>query len=95
MLPDVLTKSGIMLGLGETKEEVIQVLKDMREHDIDMLTLGQYLQPSRDHLPIDRFVHPDEFDELGELAKALGFVSVASGPLVRSSYHADKQAGSI
>ncbi len=89
--PHVLTKSGLMLGLGETKEEVIQELRDMREHDIDMLTLGQYLQPSRNHLPVDRFVHPDEFDELGEIAKQLGFVSVASGPLVRSSYHADKQ----
>lgn len=89
--PEVLTKSGLMLGIGETKEEVIQVMKDMREHDIDMITLGQYLQPSRHHLPVDRFVHPDEFDELGEIAKALGFVSVASGPLVRSSYHADEQ----
>lgn len=89
--PDVLTKSGLMLGLGETKEEVIQVMKDMREHDIDMITLGQYLQPSRHHLPVDRFVTPEEFDELGDIAKELGFSSVASGPLVRSSYHADKQ----
>ncbi len=88
---DVLTKSGLMLGLGETKEEVIQVLKDLREHQVDMLTLGQYLQPSRHHLPVDRFVHPDEFEELGGIAKDLGFKSVASGPLVRSSYHADKQ----
>lgn len=89
--PDVLTKSGLMLGLGETKQEVIDELKDMREHDIDMLTLGQYLQPSRHHLPVDRFVEPAEFDELGAIAKELGFKSVASGPLVRSSYHADKQ----
>ena len=89
--PDVLTKSGLMLGLGETKEEVIQVMKDMRAHNIDMITLGQYLQPSRDHLPVDRFVHPDEFDELAQIAQGLGFTSVASGPLVRSSYHADKQ----
>lgn len=89
--PQVLTKSGIMLGLGETKEEVIALMHDMREHDIDMITLGQYLQPSRDHLAVDRFVHPDEFDELGDYAEALGFKSVASGPLVRSSYHADKQ----
>ncbi len=89
--PDVLTKSGLMLGLGETKEEVVEVMKDMRAHDIDMITLGQYLQPSRDHLPVDRFVHPDEFDELAEIAESLGFVSVASGPLVRSSYHADQQ----
>jgi lipoic acid synthetase len=89
--PDVLTKSGLMLGLGETKEEIIQVMKDMRAHDIDMITMGQYLQPSRNHLPVDRFVHPDEFDELGKIAEELGFASVASGPLVRSSYHADKQ----
>ncbi|CAA0108667.1 Lipoyl synthase [BD1-7 clade bacterium] len=89
--PDVLTKSGLMLGLGETKDEIVQVMKDMRAHDIDMITLGQYLQPSRNHLPVDRFVHPDEFDELGRIAEDLGFKSVASGPLVRSSYHADKQ----
>ena len=89
--PDVLTKSGLMLGLGETKEEIIQVMKDMRAHNIDMLTMGQYLQPSRNHLPVERFVHPDEFDELGKIAEELGFASVASGPLVRSSYHADKQ----
>ena len=89
--PDVLTKSGLMLGLGETMDEVVQVLKDMRAHNIDMLTLGQYLQPSREHLPVERFVHPDEFDELAKIAEGLGFASVASGPLVRSSYHADKQ----
>ncbi len=63
----------------------------MREHDVDMITLGQYLQPSRDHLPVDRFVPPEEFDEYGDIARELGFKSVASGPLVRSSYHADKQ----
>jgi lipoic acid synthetase len=89
--PDVLTKSGLMLGLGETREELLQVLRDMRAHDIDMLTLGQYLQPSRDHLPVARFLPPEEFDECGRIATALGFKSVASGPLVRSSYHADKQ----
>ncbi|HSB97811.1 MAG TPA: lipoyl synthase, partial [Spongiibacteraceae bacterium] len=89
--PDVLTKSGLMLGLGETREELLQVLSDMRAHDIDMLTLGQYLQPSRDHLPVSRFVTPEEFDEFGRIATELGFKSVASGPLVRSSYHADKQ----
>lgn len=89
--PDVLTKSGLMLGLGETKDELIQVMHDMREHDVDMITLGQYLQPSRDHLAVERFVHPDEFDELGKYAESLGFKSVASGPLVRSSYHADQQ----
>ena len=90
--PDVLTKSGLMLGLGETAEELIQVMKDMREHDIDMITMGQYLQPSRDHLPIDRYVTPEEFDEFGRIAEELGFKAVASGPLVRSSYHADEQA---
>lgn len=89
--PDVLTKSGLMLGLGETRDELLQVLHDMREHDIDMLTLGQYLQPSRDHLAVERFVHPDEFDEYREIAQELGFKAVASGPLVRSSYHADQQ----
>lgn len=89
--PDVLTKSGLMLGLGETREELLQVMRDMRAHNIDMLTLGQYLQPSREHLPVDRFVHPDEFAEFARIAEELGFKSVASGPLVRSSYHADKQ----
>ena len=90
--PDVLTKSGLMVGLGETKEEIIDVLRDMREHDIDMLTIGQYLQPSRDHLPVKRYVEPSEFDEYSEIAKELGFTHAACGPLVRSSYHADKQA---
>ncbi|NVK36409.1 MAG: lipoyl synthase [Gammaproteobacteria bacterium] len=91
LCPDVMTKSGLMLGIGETKEEVIQVMKDMREHDIDMITLGQYLQPSKHHLAVERFVHPDEFEELGALAKEMGFSRVASGPMVRSSYHADQQ----
>lgn len=90
--PDVTTKSGLMVGLGETKEEIIQVMKDLRAHDVDMITIGQYLQPSRDHLPVDRFVHPDEFDEYAKIADELGFKHAASGPLVRSSYHADKQA---
>lgn len=89
--PDVLTKSGLMLGLGETRDELLAVLRDMREHDIDMLTLGQYLQPSRSHLAVERFVTPEEFEEFGGIATAMGFKSVASGPLVRSSYHADKQ----
>ena len=89
--PDVLTKSGLMLGLGETPDELIDVMHDMREHDIDMITLGQYLQPSRNHLPVDRFVPPAEFDEYARIAESLGFKSVASGPMVRSSYHADKQ----
>ncbi len=92
MAPEVLTKSGIMLGLGETKEEVIEVMQDMRAHNIDMLTLGQYLQPSREHLAVERFVHPDEFDEYARLGEDMGFRHVASGPMVRSSYHADKQA---
>jgi lipoic acid synthetase len=90
--PDVLTKSGLMVGLGETKEEIIEVMRDMREHDIDMLTIGQYLQPSKDHLPVSRYVEPTEFDEYSELAHELGFTHAACGPLVRSSYHADKQA---
>ena len=88
----VLTKSGLMLGLGETLDEVREVMRDMRDHDVDMVTLGQYLQPSRDHLALERYVHPDEFAELARDAKALGFSHVASGPLVRSSYHADLQA---
>jgi len=93
--PDVLTKSGLMLGLGETKEEIIATMHDMRAHDIDMITMGQYLQPSRHHLAVDRFVHPDEFTELGAIAKSLGFKGVSSGALVRSSYHADQQVSEI
>ncbi len=92
LFPDIPSKSGLMLGLGETKEEVIETLKDLRAHDCDMLTLGQYLQPSRHHLPVDRFVTPDEFAELADIATAMGFTKVASGPMVRSSYHADQQA---
>ena len=93
--PDVRTKSGLMLGLGETIEEVEQVMADMRDHDVDMLTLGQYLQPSKDHLAVDRFVHPDEFEQLRLVGEKMGFSQVASGPLVRSSYHADLQAAGI
>jgi lipoyl synthase len=93
--PEVPTKSGLMLGLGETREEIIQVLRDLRDHGCEMLTLGQYLQPSRDHLPVDRFVTPEEFDALRIEAEALGFTSVASGPMVRSSYHADLQANPL
>lgn len=89
---DVLTKSGLMVGLGETQEEIIQVMEDMRAHDIDMLTIGQYLQPSKEHLPVQRYVHPDEFKAYEEKAQQLGFKHAACGPLVRSSYHADKQA---
>jgi lipoic acid synthetase len=81
-----------MLGLGESVEEIKAVIKDLREHGCDMLTLGQYLQPSRHHLPVARYVTPDEFAVLGEWAKGLGFGNVASGPMVRSSYHADLQA---
>ena len=90
--PEVATKSGLMLGVGEEIFEVEQVMRNLREHDCDMLTLGQYLQPSVHHLPLDRYVHPDEFERLGELGYALGFSHVASGPMVRSSYHADQQA---
>lgn len=91
-LPNVLTKSGLMVGLGETTEEIFQVMEDLRAHDVDMITIGQYLQPSLSHLPVTRFVHPDEFEKYTERARELGFKSVASGPLVRSSYHADRQA---
>ena len=90
--PDVRTKSGLMVGIGETNEEIIQVMKDLRAHDVDMLTIGQYLQPSRSHLKVERFVTPEEFDEFSRLAKEMGFKHAACGPLVRSSYHADLQA---
>lgn len=89
---DIMTKSGLMLGLGETMDEVRQVLRDLKDHDCDMVTIGQYLQPSPFHLPVERFVHPDEFDLLGQFATDIGFINVASGPMVRSSYHADLQA---
>ena len=81
-----------MLGLGETDEEIFTVLEDLRRHDVDMLTLGQYLQPSRYHMPVTRFVTPQQFIDFGLQAKKMGFTHVASGPLVRSSYHADLQA---
>lgn len=90
--PHIPTKSGLMLGLGETDEEIKQTLQDLRAHDVDMLTLGQYLQPSKFHMPVARFITPDHFKELADFSKSLGFSHVASGPLVRSSYHADKQA---
>ena len=90
--PQIPSKSGLMLGLGETIDEVKQVLQDLRKHDCDMLTIGQYLQPSRYHLKVERFVPPDEFTDLGDYAKSLGFQNVASAPMVRSSYHADLQA---
>lgn len=94
-VPDVPTKSGIMLGLGETDAEALEVLRDLRAHGVDMLTVGQYLQPSSHHLPVDRFVPPEDFAELARLALEMGFRNVASGPLVRSSYHADRQAAGI
>jgi lipoyl synthase len=84
------TKSGIMLGLGEAKEEVIQTMHDLKESNVDVITIGQYLQPSKKHLPVHRFVHPDEFKEFRQLGYELGFDYVESGPLVRSSYHSDK-----
>lgn len=90
--PGVPTKSGLMLGLGEEIEEVVEVMKDMRAHDVEMLTLGQYLQPSKHHLPVARYVTPEEFDSLYDIGMELGFKHVASGPMVRSSYHADLQA---
>jgi lipoic acid synthetase len=93
--PDIPGKSGLMLGLGETLDEVRQVMQDLREHDCDMLTLGQYLQPSLHHLPVARFVTPDEFRQLEQDGYRMGFTHVASGPMVRSSYHADQQASAI
>jgi len=96
MHPDVPTKSGLMLGLGEEIDEVKVVMQDLLDHGCDMLTLGQYLQPSLDHLPVSRYVTPDEFDEFRDIGLTMGFKNVASGPMVRSSYHADEQAkGSI
>lgn len=90
--PGVPTKSGLMLGLGETREEVAAVMGDLRAQGCEMLTLGQYLQPSRAHLPVERYWAPEEFEAMGRLGTELGFTSVASGALVRSSYHADQQA---
>ena len=93
--PEVPTKSGLMVGLGETNEEILGVMRDLRAHGVDMLTIGQYLQPSKHHLPVTRFVHPDEFRMFGEEASKMGFVNAASGPMVRSSYHADLQAQGV
>jgi lipoic acid synthetase len=90
--PRLPTKSGLMVGLGETREEIETVMRDLREAGCDMLTVGQYLQPSRDHLPVERFAALEEFKHFEELGRALGFRHVASGPLVRSSYHAEQQA---
>ena len=90
--PAIPTKSGLMVGLGETNDEILEVMRDLRAHHVDMLTIGQYLQPSRHHLPVARFAHPDEFRAFGEEAAKMGFTHAASGPMVRSSYHADRQA---
>ncbi len=90
--PSVPTKSGLMLGLGETDDEIVQVMRDLRGHDVDMLTIGQYLQPSVHHLPVLRYAHPDAFSMLEREARRLGFSHAAVGPMVRSSYHADQQA---
>ncbi|MCY7314974.1 MAG: lipoyl synthase [Rubrivivax sp.] len=91
-VPGVPTKSGVMVGLGETDEEILQIMRDMRAHDIDMLTIGQYLAPSGHHLPVRRYVHPDTFRMFEREAAAMGFTHAAVGAMVRSSYHADQQA---
>ncbi len=93
--PNVPTKSGLMLGLGEEIEEIEAVMRDLRAHNVDMLTLGQYLQPSKHHLPVARYVHPDEFERLRIVGEQMGFSHVASGPMVRSSYHAYQQAHGV
>jgi len=93
--PDVLTKSGIMVGLGETPDEIKETMGDLRTWGVDILTLGQYLQPSVKHLPIERYYHPDEFSELKEYGLGIGFRWVESGPLVRSSYHAEQQVRAL
>ncbi len=91
-VPNMPTKSGLMLGLGETREELLEVCSDLRSVGVEMLTLGQYLQPTAEHLPVERYVTPEEFDEIGEQMRRLGFGMVASGPFVRSSYHAGEMA---
>ncbi len=91
--PEMVTKSGMMVGVGETIEEIKSVLRDLRGAGCDMLTVGQYLRPSRENIPVERYVHPDEFEELRKIAMEMGFRNVASGPFVRSSYFADEQAG--
>ena len=93
--PGVPTKSGLMVGLGETNDEILEVMRDMRAHHVDMLTLGQYLQPSKHHLPVARFAHPDEFRMFEAKATEMGFANAACGPMVRSSYHADRQAQDV
>ncbi|WP_110113773.1 lipoyl synthase [Bacillus sp. CGMCC 1.16541] len=91
MQPDIPTKSSIMLGLGETKEEIIETMDDLRANNVDIMTIGQYLQPTKKHLKVQKYYHPKEFDELKEIALSKGFSHVEAGPLVRSSYHADEQ----
>ncbi|MFQ3583026.1 MAG: lipoyl synthase [Chloracidobacterium sp.] len=91
----VLTKSGVMLGLGETRDELLETMRDLRAHDCDILTLGQYLRPSLRHLPVEKFYHPDEFAELKQIGLAMGFKHVEAGPLVRSSYHAHEQVAEV
>jgi lipoic acid synthetase len=93
MAPHVLTKSGFMVGLGETREELQQVLRDLREHDCDIVTIGQYLRPSSQHLPVARYYEPAEFDELAAFGRSIGLSHIEAGPLVRSSYHAERVAG--
>ena len=91
----VITKSGLMVGLGETFDEMVEAFSILREHRVQILTVGQYLRPTEQHLPVVRYWHPDEFDALSDAAYELGFESVASGPLVRSSYHADESAREV
>jgi lipoyl synthase len=91
----MISKSGLMVGLGETNEEVLEVMKDMRDVDLDILTIGQYLQPTKEHIPVDRFVHPEEFKMFHDKGLEMGFRVVESGPLVRSSYHADEQSAGV
>jgi lipoic acid synthetase len=90
--PHIPAKSGLMVGLGETDDEILETMRDLRAHDVDMLTIGQYLQPSAHHLPVLRYVEPAVFDLYAAKAAEMGFMHAASGPLVRSSYHADQQA---
>ena len=93
--PDIPTKSGLMVGLGETDEEILEVMRDLRAHDVDMLTIGQYLQPSRHHLAVTRYVTPEQFEAFERAAREMGFRNAACGPMVRSSYHADLQAAGV
>jgi len=92
--PDVLTKSGLMVGLGEEDHEIEDVMRDLRKHEVDMVTIGQYLQPTPGHLPVERYLHPEKFKSFESIGNSMGFRHIASAPLVRSSYHADQQAES-